>query len=314
MVNYVQVARRVIALSFSVSLWIASGCAPARLQPVVVSSAGGLGYATRYPDILGAEVDHFVKDKQQAHALSGTLAQQAPKPRPEEDRGLLLRVVDEADTDGRRDSFAQSQRSERHLIAFWESERATIGSRVVSATQKQAAAEGCTQLEPQATVQQSLRESVTRQLEKSVRKDSEAQRLLELMKPRLSAATWNGMQHTADDVAHASYLVYVGLLEDTAELQRLVAEYPTVEASLQGALQSEQSLQRTHLAPNDLKASQSRAQQWAARLKAAADSKARAEKELNNYELEVHNARTQYEQARAALRDRFTQLQPQPKP
>jgi predicted XRE-type DNA-binding protein len=281
------------------------------MQPVVVSSASGLGYATRYPDILGAEVDHFVKDKQQAHALTGTLAQQAPKPKPEEDRGLLLRVVDEADTDGRRDSYAQAQRSERHVVAFWESERAAIGSRVGGATQKQAEAAGCTQLESQATVQQSLREGVTRQLEKSALKDSEAQRLLELMKPRLSAATWNGMQHTADDVTRASYLVYVGLLEDATELQRLVAEYPTVSASLQGAQQAEQSLQSTRLSANDLKASQSRAQQWAARLTAAADNKARAEKELENYEVEVQNARTQYEQARAALRNRFTQQQQQ---
>ena len=87
-------------------------CAAQKLQPVTVSSASSTGYALSYPETLHAAADSFVTQRQKAHELSSKLVREAPKPKPGEDRALLLQVVEQADADGRREVNVQALRSE----------------------------------------------------------------------------------------------------------------------------------------------------------------------------------------------------------
>src|SRR5689334_19582412 len=110
-----------------------SACAAQKLQPMTVSSTSSVGYALGYPEALHTAAGSFNEHKARAHELSSKLVAGAPKPRPNEDRGVLLHVVDQADADGRREQNVQARRSERQLRAFWEAERGHIGARVGSA-------------------------------------------------------------------------------------------------------------------------------------------------------------------------------------
>jgi len=285
------------------ALLVALGaCASRPLAPQTASSAGGIGYALSYPDATRAAAESFASHRKQARDLSGSFVARAPQPRSQEDRTQLLYVVDQADADGRREGSVEARRSERAVRAFWESERGAIGARVTSVTQKQLTDNGCTQVDSQPAVHQALRESVSRQLEKRLRRESEAQRYLEEIKGRLPAPTWSAAQRSAEDVAEASYLVYVALVDDVLELQRLQREHEQVVATLQSALERERSVQSGGAAARDVDASRERARLYENKLSAVQASQASLDRTLADAEPQLQEARDEYEQALAALR------------
>jgi hypothetical protein len=230
---------------YAVLLWAAAGCASSQMRPTLVSSSDSTGYALRYPELLGADAATFAAHKQKAHELSSNLAAHAGEPKPGGQDALLVQLVDQADADGRRESFARAQRSDVVLREFWEDERGPIAARVSGATQKQISEAGCTTVpDTQPAVQQALRASFDRQLERHLRAESESQRLLEQSKAQLPQAAFASMQRLLDEVALNSYLVNVALVEDADALNHRVAEYSTVEANLQRGLEAERQNSR----------------------------------------------------------------------
>ena len=273
------------------------------LAPQTASSASSTGYALGYAESVKGAADSFAAHRQQAHALSSGLAGRAPQPKPGEDRAQLLYVLDQADADGRRAASVEARRSERAVRAFWESERGAIGARAASAAQKQVADAGCTQpVDAQPAVQQALREGVSRQLERRLRRESEAQRYLDEIKGRISPATWSVTQRSAEDVADASYLVYVALVEDVLELQRLASEQATVVETLQSGLERERAIQGARYAAKDVEASKERSRLYEAKLSAAQSAKTSLDQALADHKAQLDQARGEYEQALAALK------------
>jgi hypothetical protein len=292
-----------VSLLSSLAVVFLSACAAQKLQPTTVSSTNSAGYALGYSEALHAAADSFNEHKTQAHELSSQLVREAPKPKADDDRGLLLHVVDQADADGRREQNVRSRRSERQLRAFWEAERGHIGARVGSAAQKQVTEGGCENVQTQAAVQQALRESVARQLEKRTRKASEAQRVLEQSKDRLSPATLNAAEESADDITLASYLVYVALVDDVLELQRLRNERDAVIGTLQDALQRERAAAESgKLSSKELEASEKRQGLLASRITASQNESVTADRTLTDYEAQLKQARAEYEHALAGVR------------
>ena len=289
-------------------------CAARPLAPLTATSASSTGYALAYPDNARESVESFAAHKKQAHELSVSLPARAPQPKLEAERAQVLYVVDQADADGRRTSNVEARRSERAVRAFWESERGAIGSRVTGATQKQLTENGCTQVDSQAAVQQALREGVSRQLDKRLRRESEAQRYLDEIKGHLQPGTWTAAQRSAADVALASYLVYVALVDDVLELQRLASEYETVVATLRAGLDRERAVQSSGVGPRDLEASRERTRLLTTKLSAAQSAKATLDQTLTSYEAQLQKARSEYEQALDALRAKISPPPPQPAP
>lgn len=279
-------------------------CAAQKLQPATVSSANSTGYALSYPETLHSAADSFTSQSQKAHDLSSKLVRAAPKPKAGEDRALLVQVVEQADADGRREVNVQALRSDRNLRTFWDAERGHIGARVAGAAQKQVTDGGCNNVQTQAAVQQALRESVTRQLQKRTQRTSEAQRYLEQIKPQLSPATWNAAEESAQDITLASYLVYVALVDDVLELQRLRNERDAVVSTLQGALDRERAAaaQSGRANAKAAEASQKRQELIANRLAATHNESLAIDRLLSSYEPRLKQARTEYEQALAGVK------------
>lgn len=289
------------------SLFILSGSACGggnRLK--TVTSADAVGYAVRYPDALSSASDSFAAHQRQAQQLSSGLPAHTPEVKAGDDRVVLQRVVDYADVDGRRESVVRAQQNERAVRSYWESERGAIGARVTSAAQKQLADAGCTNnVDPQPAVQQALREGFERQLDRRMRAESEAQRVLEQYRPQLTAATYTSMQKLVDEIMLASYLVYVALPEDAAELQRLQREQSTVVATLERAQNDEQALQASGAKGAELKASQERVQRIEGSRATLAASSAKADALVRSHEQQLKQTQDDYERARLAARDRF---------
>jgi hypothetical protein len=292
------------ALGLTVLILCASACGGGnRLKPTTVPSTDGVGYAVRYPDALATAADSFAAHKRQAQQLSRSLPEHTPKLQNGDDRTLLQRVVDYADVDGRREWVGRARQNERAIRAYWESERAAIGARTASAVQKQVKEAGCADLDPQPVVQHALRDGFERQLERRMRAESEAQRVLDQYRPQLTAATYASMQRLVDEIISASYLVYVALPEDVVELQRLQAEQNDVSATLQRGLNDERVIQASGVKGADLKASQDRVQRIEASRAGLAASNAKLENELRDYMGQLKQAQDSYERARLSVRD-----------
>jgi hypothetical protein len=280
----------------------AAGCASSQLKPSLVSPADSTGYALRYPELLGGEADIFGAHKRQAHELSASIEAHAREPKPGGQSALLMHVLDQADADGRRESFARAQRSDVVLREFWENERGPISARVAAATQKQVSEAECKVADTQPAVQQALRSSFDRQLEKHVRAESEAHRLLEQSKAQLPQPTYVSMQRLVDDIALNSYLVNVALVEDADALNHRAAEFSTVESTLQRSLEQERQQQVGARTPADQKAAEERIQLLAASHAALGPSRDKAAHELTNYEQQVQAARDEYARSLASVK------------
>jgi hypothetical protein len=280
----------------------ASGCASKQPQPTMVSSADTTGYAIRYPDALAAEAASFAAHKRQAHELSSRLGAPLRELRPSDDRALLLRIVDEADADGRRESFVRAQRTDRTVHAFWDEERGPISARVAGATQKQVSEAHCTVADTQPAVQQALRAGYDRQLERRLHAHSEARSMLDRYRTRFSAATFATMERLVDDIALDSYLVNVALVEDVNALNQRVSELDAVQATLQRSAEQEQALLKSGQKGPEQKATEERVQQITASRTALAASRDKAQRELSDYQAQLQLARDEYARALSAVK------------
>jgi hypothetical protein len=294
--------------------FLLSACASQKLQPMTVSSSNTTGYALGYPESVHEASDSFSNHKQQAYALLNKLVAEAPKPKPNEDRYLLVQVVEQADADGRREQSVQARRSERELRAFWEAERGTIGARVSGAAQKQVTDGQCENVQTQGAVNQALRDAVTRQLDKRTRKSSEAQRYLDQIKGQLSPATWNAAEQNADDITLASYLVYVALVDDVLTLQRLKNERVSVINTLQAALDRARAAQGGIANAKQAEANQKQQELLQSRIAAAHNESNNAERALQDHAAQLKHARSAYEHALSRVKAALLTPPPAPQP
>jgi hypothetical protein len=287
---------------FWLFVWAVSACASNQLQPKTISSAGTIGYAVPYPDALAAAADLFVAHEQQAHQLATALPSHAPVLKPADDPALYLRVIDEADADGRRESFVRARDNDRTVRAFWESERGPLGARVSAAVQKQQAEQpGGAQFDAQPTIQHTLRDGIDRPLDKRLRAESEAERLLERYRTRLTPATWQATQRVAAEIALASYLVNVALIEDAERLAQLNRERDDVAATLERGNQDEQAILASGAKGAEQKASRERLDRIDKSRRALDASGAKADAALRDYEQRLRSAGEEYDRARQAV-------------
>lgn len=246
---------RLFALMVSLS---AGGCAGGQLEPTTVSSARGSGYALGYVDQLKRARETFESDDVRARELGASSRAHAAALKPDVDRAIALRVVEQSDESGRGQSFSRSRDDERALRAIWEDERGALGARVGSAAQKEVLDAGCKEVDVQPAVQRALRDGFDRQLERRMRAANEGQRTLEQNKARLSPGNYATLAKLSDDLALASQLVHVALVEDVRELDRLIAERQDIDDTLSRTLDDERAIQSDPKKPSEQKASQER--------------------------------------------------------
>lgn len=300
-------ASTLVAILLSGSI---AGCAGSRLDPVLAPSSDSIGYATTYPETVDAVAARFSADRQRAHELSAALPGRAKDLKEGSESELLLEIVDEADRAGRTQRMRRAYAEERSVAHFWDDERGPISARVNSAAQKQLSESGCTQADVQGAVGSALRDGMDRQLERRVREANEAQRTIDQQRARLAPGSVAATQRLADEIALASHLVYVGLLDDLRELDEHLREQSAVKRTLERALDEERAIQAEPKNAADQRASQERVVQIEKSRAALEPAVARAEAARADYEAQLEAARKEYEQALEAVRAHVRAMPP----
>jgi hypothetical protein len=302
-----------IQFSLVSALWLAVcvGCADKQLTPVMVSSAGGSGYALGYPEATTSAANKLVADMTQASLLSQKLGARTGDLKSGADPELLLIIVAQADEAGRGQAFAAAHGEDAAVRGFWEEERGPITGRVSGAAQKQVTEAGCTQAEVGGAVSYALKEGIDRQLEKRLRANNEAQRTIERNKATLGQANFSALQRLADDIAVMSYLVNSALVEDRDGAQYLLSEQGDVDSTLEDAIDNEHRWQQEKGATGaELKASQALVAELEKSRAGIEPAVAKAKAALQKIETEIKAARGNYETGLTALQDAIRALPP----
>src|SRR5439155_4469262 len=128
------------------------------------------------------------------------------------------------DEAGRSRGYASRRKETEQVRTFWEEERNPITGRVAGAAQNKVTEAKCENADVSGAVSYALKDGVDKQIEKRLRAKSDAQVLVDRYKTTFGQANAAIVQKLADDVAAASYIVNVGLVEDRNRLTRLLAE------------------------------------------------------------------------------------------
>jgi hypothetical protein len=300
-----------------VGLWAASGsllfllgCAEKQLQPTIETSAEQSSYAIAYPPLLEEQRKRLVEDKTQATELTAKVRDHQLK--VSADPKLLEEIVEAADGAGRSTTFVQAQREARSFRKFWDEERGPIGARVAAAAQKQIVDGGCPQgVDVSGATSYALREGFDRQLEKRVREHNEAQHVIEREHNALGSAGTKEMQELADEIAYASYLVYVGLIDDKDDIAVMLTERRSVSSTLDSRLKTEREYLAAAKSKEDKKASEERIAAIEKSRAAIDTATTDAEAEIKELDQTIRQAQTDYSDALDGLLERIKKL-PEP--
>jgi hypothetical protein len=227
-------------------------------EPAVASAAGQSNYALRYPAAVDALRNEYSTKRQDARTLGGNFARYPDElagARPDE----VWPVLERADEAGRSASYVQERRSLEQVKTFFNEERDDIGRRVGGSAQYVAQQKGCANADVGGAATAALKDAVDKRIEKRMRDHNEAHASLERLRPGLGKERADKLEKQADEVAEASYLVHVGLVDVKNRLNAYLADADEVRKTLDAGLTAEGQFQaKPGLADADRKASNDR--------------------------------------------------------
>lgn len=274
-------------------------------EPVVASSAGQSNYAVRYPSSLDGLRNDYSTKRQDAHTLVGNFARY-----PDELSGSapedVWPVLQGADEAGRSGSYAQERRSLEQVRTFFTEERDDISRRVAGSAQYAAQQKGCTNVEVGGAAGAALKDAIDKRIEKRLREHNEGHAALERIRTKLGKERADKLEKQADEIAEASYLVYVGLSDIKTRLNAQLAEADQIKKTLDASLASEGQFQATPgVTEGDKKASNDRVAALN-KSKGDIDAVVAQGKELSKrIDADIKEAQKEYADAFAALKARW---------
>lgn len=285
------------------ALGLLLACGGREMRPTIESSASVSQYALTYPVALEASRKQLVEDKTRATALTNQIRERQLKVTA--DPALLVQIAERADRAGRSRSFVTAQREARAFRSFWEEERGAIAARVNAAAQKQVTEANCANVDVSTSTGPALRESFERQLDRRVREHNDAQALIERERAALGPAGVNELSKFADELAYASYLVNVALIDDKDRIAQQLSDRAEVERTLDRRLAEEQRYAQAEANKESRRQSQERGAALQKSRSALAAAVGNAEAETQEIEHTIEQARTDYHLAFDAARERL---------
>jgi hypothetical protein len=248
----------------------AFGCQEQTPEPRVASSASMTGYALDYPGEVDRNVAGFSGRKDELAQIDVKLPDYADQLKDPKSIALALTVMKKAEASGRSQAYVDRVHELDGVGTFFDEEGPAISNKVAGAAQYAVKQKEC-DVNAGGAAAAALKPAVGKQIEKRAQKRNEAWLLIDRERTALPKEDVAVLEKMADDIARASYIAYVELVERKVRLRRLVAEASDVRSASAELIENEKSWQgepgRTDA---DKKASE-------ARIEAAKKSKAAAD-------------------------------------
>jgi hypothetical protein len=295
--------RSSLALALSLAAFALPACSAPKPEPEYASSATHSHYARDYPEKLNAVTKDFSDRRAEARKLMGELGSYPGKLKDPPSWAHVLEIEERADEDGRSHAYVGRLRRVEGASAFFEAEKDEINKKVAGSVAYTAKKKGCDEAVAGAAPP-ALKDAVEKQLEKELHEASEAQQLVERYRGELGKDNAATLEKEADDLARASYLVHIEIVEDKLRLLRMVSEADQIRKTADDAIAAEKSYQASNkkLTDPEKKASEARIADMS-KSKASIDSAVKqAEGVVPSIDDEIHKIQKEYDDAFEGLR------------
>ena len=219
-----------------------AACSAPKPEPEFASSANHGHYARDYPAELNLVTKAFSDRRVEARKLMGDFGTYPGKLKDPPSWAHVLEVVDRADEDGRSYAYVDRLRRVQAASAFFETEKDELNKKIVGSVAYTAKKKGCDEAIAGAAPP-ALKDAVEKQLEKELHEASEAQQLVERYHGELGKENAAALEKQADDIARASFLVHIAIVEDKLRILRMVSEADQIRKTADDDIAAEKAFQ-----------------------------------------------------------------------
>lgn len=223
------------------ALFLASGCANNIPEPQVASSAAQPAYAAGFPSSLqavGKELDETETNLRKFDASLSGYPGELTDPSWE----VVVKVTERSEQAGRSHAYREARRSVRAQHGFFEQEGPELTKKVAGTAQYVVKQKGC-DVDVTGPISHALKDNVDKTLEKRMRAANDGQSVVEAYRETLGKKNAAALEKQSDEIAEASYLANIGLVEQKLELRRLLADAEAVKKAIPDAMAAERAFQ-----------------------------------------------------------------------
>ncbi|MEI7892607.1 MAG: hypothetical protein WCI05_05925 [Myxococcales bacterium] len=203
--------------SCALVLALGSGCVARSRQSTSVPASSQQTYAVGYADDVAARSRKLRERQEKARDLFKDFSTY-PDAVKKADPALVLEIINRADSAGQSSAYVARAQESSSVSAFFAEERTPISQKVAGAARSPDS-----KVDMSGNVSAVLKKSIDERIDKRQRARSDAHLLIERHRTTLGADA-SKLEKQADDIAMASYVIYVELPEERARLERLVDE------------------------------------------------------------------------------------------
>ncbi|MFO0659647.1 MAG: hypothetical protein U0165_07440 [Polyangiaceae bacterium] len=220
-------------------------------------------------------------------------------------KAVVLDVVTRADDAGRSQAYVERARELNGVMMFFEREGEKIDKKVGGSVQYAAKSKGCN-AEVYGAATHALKEALEQQEQESIRQRNEAHAVIERYRVSLGKQNATVLEKQADDIALASYVVSIDLVEKREEIKFMVSEIDRVKKTADEFIQKEKAFQaEAGRTDPEKKASEERITAMNKSKAAMDDSAQKAKNALPEIDKRVKAAKKDYADAIEALKSKL---------
>ncbi len=218
-------------------------CSAPKPEPEYATSTNHSHYARDYPADLGTVTKGFSDRRVEARKIIADFNGYPAKLKDPPSWPHVAEIIDRADEDGRGYAYVERSRRVQGAAAFFDAEKDEINRKVAGSVAYTAKKKGCDEAIAGAAPP-ALKDAVEKQLDKELHDASEAQQLVDRYRGELGKENAAALEKQADDLAHASYLVHIALVEDKLRLLRMVGEADAIKKTADDDIAAERAFQQ----------------------------------------------------------------------
>lgn len=278
------------------------GCSEPTPEPEIASAAPLAGYARRYPDEVDATLHAFGEGEVEAKELYGRFRSYPTEYDDEKmDFAVAAELLQHAGEVGRARAYYERLDEVHGVRTFYDEEKEEIRRKVAGAAQHTAQQAGCS-AEVGGAAAVTLDKMIDEKLDERLQEANDARRLLERHETTLGDENVAALGKQIDEVARASYLVHIGIVERKVRLRRLVEEAPRVQQT------ADELIEQEHRFQSQPGRSDADKQAAGERIEAMKTAKARMQQAVRGAERSLEKLDQRIEQAQQGYREALDAL------
>ncbi len=219
-----------------------AACSQPKPEPQVASSSNQANYALDYPGELDHATAGIAAEQDELKTILGRLDGYLDALKDPKSIAVAQDVIVTADESGRSYGYVERARELEGVNGFFDSEGNDIGNRIAGSANYAAKQKSC-EANVGGAAAGAVKPAVAKSVEKRMRDRNEAFGIIERAKTSLPKPDVAVLEKLADDVARASYLVNVALVDHKNRIRRMADEGDAVKKTIDAEVKYEQSWQ-----------------------------------------------------------------------